>query len=273
MLTFITKLMQAVADPTFLISLVALIITAMIGYFVWIKIGRVSDKVTSLEKNHNHLQRQLTHGVILDNKSQVDLNYDPDNQSNVSGSPSPSFLESGNNPSQTPLQLSHPLPQTPTHLQSQMESSHQPIETSTQPIDSTMPPLMTMTVVENDIKSPEVILAQIKKLDEMHKKNHQEIMNLQNFKTGEDSEVIIDFDNISSIASDIENEINVIDAPTLQPEEVIQHKEETEEEETEDELKDIKNKINEDIKRLDNDNIENSPLRRIKVHVTKKNTI
>ena len=85
MLELISKLVHSIAEPSFIISIVALLIVSLISFFVWTRLTHVSIKVEQLESNQEQLQRQITHGVVLDSTPPLNLRVVPtDDMSDVS---------------------------------------------------------------------------------------------------------------------------------------------------------------------------------------------
>ncbi len=83
MLALISKLLDSITEPSFIISIIVLLITTLIGFFVWTKLGKISVKVEQLDINQGSLQRQITHGVVLDSTNPMPLKVS-DNMSDMS---------------------------------------------------------------------------------------------------------------------------------------------------------------------------------------------
>ena len=85
MLALISQLVHSIAQPSFIISVVALLIVSLIGFFVWTRLAHITIKVDQLESNQEQLQRQITHGVVLDSTPPLNLRVVPtDDMSDIS---------------------------------------------------------------------------------------------------------------------------------------------------------------------------------------------
>lgn len=75
-------LRKFLSDPSMWIPIILIIICAIFVYFIWKKTSNLDDSIEGLKKRHAGLQRQITHGVILDDEQgQLNLNYHVDDDS------------------------------------------------------------------------------------------------------------------------------------------------------------------------------------------------